>query len=165
MAVPALNFDFVRGESGRVPHDKGVPFDEMLPPVVLHPGFLVAHFVLKAWAIVFNRQERLQQDTWLRECFKTVRFNKQTCPVSYLPADVHLMRKMALDFDIFGVSIRSFEGESVKLVNLTLFDSSLLLFKVKHMSLLFSKENCRRSSTSTGTFKRKPRSSSNMSSS
>lgn len=89
MAVPALNFDFVRGESGRVPHDKGVPFDEMLPPVVLHPHFPVAHLVLEAWAIVFNRQERLQQDTWLRECFKTVlpsniRLNKQGVPC-FLP--------------------------------------------------------------------------------
>lgn len=120
MAVPALNFDFVRGESGRVPHDKGVPFDEMLPPVVFHPRFPVAHLVLEAWTIVFNRQERLQQDTWLRECFKTVlasniRLNKQRCPVSYLPTDVHLIRKMALDFDILRVSIRSFEREKCKI--------------------------------------------------
>lgn len=65
MAVPALNFDFVGDKSGRVPHDKGVPFDQMLLPDILHPQFPVAHLVLEAGAVVFDRQQWLQQDSVL----------------------------------------------------------------------------------------------------
>lgn len=65
MAVPALKFDLVGNKSGRVPHDKGVPFHQMLPPDVLHPQFPVAHLVLEAGAIVFNWQQRLQQESVL----------------------------------------------------------------------------------------------------
>lgn len=61
VAVPALNFDFVGDKRGRVPHNKGVPFDKMLPPDIFHPQFSVAHLVLKARAIVLNRQQWLQQ--------------------------------------------------------------------------------------------------------
>lgn len=40
----------------------------------------------------------------------TVAANKQMCPrPPYLPADVHLVRKMALDLDVCRVSVRSFE--------------------------------------------------------
>lgn len=60
VAVPALDFDFVRGEGGRVPHDKRVPFDKMFPPVVVHTCLPVAHLVLQARAIVFDGRERLQ---------------------------------------------------------------------------------------------------------
>lgn len=65
MAVPALDFDLVGDKSGSVPHHKGVPFDQMLPPDIFHPQFPVAHLVLETWAIVFNRQQWLQQDSVL----------------------------------------------------------------------------------------------------
>lgn len=65
MAVPALNFDLVGDKSGCVPHDKGVSFDQMLRPDIFHPQFPVAHLVLETRAIVFNRQQRLQQNSVL----------------------------------------------------------------------------------------------------
>lgn len=66
MAVPALNFDLVGDKSGRVSHNKGVPFHQMLPPNLLHPQLPVAHLVLETWAIVFSGQQRLQWDKWVQ---------------------------------------------------------------------------------------------------
>lgn len=60
VAVAALDFDFIRGEGGRVPHDKRVSFHQMFPPVIVHTCLPVAHLVLKARAIVFDWRERLQ---------------------------------------------------------------------------------------------------------
>lgn len=39
----------------------------------------------------------------------SVQSYRQMCSFFYLPANVHLMRKMALNFDVFWVPIRSFE--------------------------------------------------------
>lgn len=61
--VPALNLNLVGHKRGRVPHDKGRPFDHVLPPLVLHPQLPVAHLVLKAGAVLLDGQQRLQQDT------------------------------------------------------------------------------------------------------
>lgn len=61
--IPALNFNLVGDERGRVPHDEGVPFDHVFPPLVLHPQLPVAHLVLKAGAVLLDGQQRLQQDT------------------------------------------------------------------------------------------------------
>lgn len=76
----------------------------------------------------------------------SVQFNRQTCTFSYLPTNVHLMRKVAVNFDIFWVSVRSFEKKLHNHiftyekehygVNLGFF--SLLLFKGRHLSKMFS---------------------------
>lgn len=65
MAVPALNFDLIGDKSGRVSHDKGVSYNQVVLPGLFHSKFPVAHLVLKAWAIVFDGQQRLQQDNVL----------------------------------------------------------------------------------------------------
>lgn len=66
MPVPALNFHLIWDKRTCVPHDKRVPFDEMPLPDIFHPQSSVAHLVLKAWGVMLNRQQWLQQDRWLR---------------------------------------------------------------------------------------------------
>lgn len=110
MAVPTLDFDFVRGEGGRVPHDKRVSFDKMFPPAVVHTCLPVAHLVLEARAIVFDGRERLQTAQMCHDSPRVGAANTQMCPrPPYLPADVHLVGKMALDLDVCWVSVGSFE--------------------------------------------------------
>lgn len=71
VVIPALNFNLVRDECGHVPHDEGVAFDHVLPPLLLHPQPPVAHLVLKAGAVVLDGQQRLQQDRQEpKQCFK-----------------------------------------------------------------------------------------------
>lgn len=115
MAVAALDFDFVWGEGRRVPHDKRVSFDQMFLPVVVNTCLPVAHLVLEARAIVFDGQKRLQTaqaESFFFFCFLTVVANKQMCPrTPYLPADVHLVRKIALDLDVCWVSAWSFDNK------------------------------------------------------
>lgn len=60
-AIPALNFNLVGDERGRVPHDEGVPFDHVLPPLVLHPQLPVAHLVNKAGAVLLDGRQRLHK--------------------------------------------------------------------------------------------------------
>lgn len=61
-AVPALNFDLVRDESGCVPDNKRVRSHELLLPHVFHPQFAVAQLVFKAWSVALSRQQWLEND-------------------------------------------------------------------------------------------------------
>lgn len=62
MAVPALNFDLVGDEGGRVFHNKVQAVNQLRLPRILYAQFPVAHVVLEAWAVVLKSQKWLQQD-------------------------------------------------------------------------------------------------------
>lgn len=72
LVIPALNFNLVGDEGGHVPHDEGVLFDHVLPPLLVHAQPPVAHLVLKAGAVVLDGQQRLQRDEQKPEqCFNS----------------------------------------------------------------------------------------------
>ena len=61
VTVPALDLDLVGDKRGCVLHGEGVPLDQVLPPLTLHPQPPVTQLVLQAWTVVFHWQQGLRQ--------------------------------------------------------------------------------------------------------